>query len=705
CTNDCPSSGSRTCFGSSYMVCGNFDTDSCLEWGTPVACPDNVCREPSCSGGACGETFVGSGLTDEACTGIIGCVSVDGGSCVCNGAGSCVSQPAVCIHECSPSGAKQCSGNSVQTCGNYDLDSCFEWGNTVACSGSTPYCSGGVCVQCTQASDCNDNNECTSDSCSSNVCSNSRVANGTSCTGGSCCSGSCDTTVGNSDFYVNCRNGPGCVGTSWQYNIANNGSVCSGTCTQCANGFCNFNNNSRCSSGQVCLSGTCSSTGCTSDSQCSGSTPYCNTANGQCVVCLLASHCSDNNPCTTDSCVSNVCTSTNAADNTSCTSCSGTSCKCQTGVCSCVPDCAGKQCGSNGCGGSCGNCLSYIGGNVCYDEGNCTNGICSYATNTLAPSANCCDHALVIQSSNCIQENIPNSSKCPAGQFCSSDCQCESNPCDSSLTEVSCNSMADCEWCPLISGCLPKDYVQCTDNAVCYTGNQVCKSNCRLSSCTGTNASCGCSLGECTICKADEACTNNYCISALLPMCIPNWVCGDWSVCNAFGEQARICTDYNACGSLENKPLTIMSCTYAAAETGVNTEFDSGTEETETSEKEPETESPSTIEPTERGNKGFPWIIGVIVFILVIGGVGALIYIKRGGDFSWLEERFSWLESIRPHSTQPKTVSLTSNQERTLFEYVHGCLASNYTPNQIREGLIRSGWPKQVVDEILRKII
>src|SRR4030042_3868713 len=163
--------------------------------------------------------------------------------------------------------------------------------------------------------------------------------------------------------------------------------------------------------------------------------------------------------------------------------------------------------------------------------------------------------------------------------------------------------MADCEWCPLISGCLPKDYVQCTDNAVCYTGNQACKSNCRLSSCTGTNASCGCSLGECTICKADEACTNNYCISALLPMCIPNWVCGDWSVCNAFGEQARICTDYNACGSLENKPLTIMSCTYAAAETGVNTEFDSGTEETETSEKEPETESPSTIEPTERGDR------------------------------------------------------------------------------------------------------
>jgi len=60
-----------------------------------------------------------------------------------------------------------------------------------------------------------------------------------------------------------------------------------------------------------------------------------------------------------------------------CSGCTGTGTKCSTGytctsgVCvadsssstnppasSCTPSCAGKQCGDNGCGGSCGNCLS-----------------------------------------------------------------------------------------------------------------------------------------------------------------------------------------------------------------------------------------------------------------------------------------------------------------------------------------------------------
>jgi hypothetical protein len=39
---------------------------------------------------------------------------------------------------------------------------------------------------------------------------------------------------------------------------------------------------------------------------------------------------------------------------------------CQNGICACVPNCAGKLCGDDGCGGSCGPCT----GGSC-DEGSC----------------------------------------------------------------------------------------------------------------------------------------------------------------------------------------------------------------------------------------------------------------------------------------------------------------------------------------------
>ena len=48
-----------------------------------------------------------------------------------------------CTNECA-SGAKQCSGNAVQTCGNYDTDTCFEWSLAAAC-GTGQTCAAGVC--------------------------------------------------------------------------------------------------------------------------------------------------------------------------------------------------------------------------------------------------------------------------------------------------------------------------------------------------------------------------------------------------------------------------------------------------------------------------------------------------------------------------------------------------------------------------------
>ena len=78
--------------------------------------------------------------------------------------------------------------------------------------------------------------------------------------------------------------------------------------------------------------------------------------------------CLDGNPCTEDSCDPNVgCVFPPEPDGTECFVAPGW--ECQNGQCvaTCQPDCAGKECGDNGCGGQCGNCPDgeYCAGTTC----------------------------------------------------------------------------------------------------------------------------------------------------------------------------------------------------------------------------------------------------------------------------------------------------------------------------------------------------
>ncbi|HTY44297.1 MAG TPA: C1 family peptidase [Patescibacteria group bacterium] len=100
----------------------------------------------------------------------------------------------------------------------------------------------------------------------------------------------------------------------------------------------------------------------------------------------------------------------------SCGSCAaGKTCN-STGQCVCAPNCAGKNCGDNGCGGSCGTCAS---GQTC-TNGNCatscktTNQACSFS-NYL--QSNCCTTSL-----RC----VPNAYS-PTSAICSS-CVTKGNP-------------------------------------------------------------------------------------------------------------------------------------------------------------------------------------------------------------------------------------------------------------------------------------
>jgi hypothetical protein len=49
CQNDCSQAGLKKCSGNGYQICGNYDTDNCLEWSSITACPTNtICQNGIC---------------------------------------------------------------------------------------------------------------------------------------------------------------------------------------------------------------------------------------------------------------------------------------------------------------------------------------------------------------------------------------------------------------------------------------------------------------------------------------------------------------------------------------------------------------------------------------------------------------------------------------------------------------------------------
>ena len=101
CSDECSPSGSRQCSGNGYQICGDYDSDDCLEWSAVTSCAPGE----TCSDGYCSST---------------------------------------CTDECS-SGERECYGDGYRICGDYDSDSCLDWSPVTAC-GAGETCSGGYCV-------------------------------------------------------------------------------------------------------------------------------------------------------------------------------------------------------------------------------------------------------------------------------------------------------------------------------------------------------------------------------------------------------------------------------------------------------------------------------------------------------------------------------------------------------------------------------
>ncbi len=137
----CAACGGAACsLGAGKLVCGATCSDmkqnqgeTGVDCGGPcppcMACGDGVAQPPEeCDGGD---------LQGKTCKSL----AFDAGVLQCNG--DCTFNPkGCCKNECS-SGAKQClDANTLQTCGDYDVDQCVEWGGNSTCAFG---CQNGAC--------------------------------------------------------------------------------------------------------------------------------------------------------------------------------------------------------------------------------------------------------------------------------------------------------------------------------------------------------------------------------------------------------------------------------------------------------------------------------------------------------------------------------------------------------------------------------
>ncbi|MBW1808120.1 MAG: PQQ-binding-like beta-propeller repeat protein, partial [Deltaproteobacteria bacterium] len=165
CINECVNTGDKQCADEdTYETCGNWDQDSCLEWGDATDCTSGWV----CSNGICEETCQDECTTDSppitVCEGTIGwrvCDYLDADECLdlgdinyCTGSEECQAATGTCEPICEDEcevGERYCDGNDVMICADFDGDPCVEMGAMTTCSGGT-LCYKGNCVNDTAPS-------------------------------------------------------------------------------------------------------------------------------------------------------------------------------------------------------------------------------------------------------------------------------------------------------------------------------------------------------------------------------------------------------------------------------------------------------------------------------------------------------------------------------------------------------------------------
>ncbi|GAB4290757.1 MAG: hypothetical protein Kow0090_03950 [Myxococcota bacterium] len=151
CRNECVAINEKGCKGDNVVTCGDRDGDLCLEWGDATACGSGkVCEEGVCVERCQNEC---STLGDKKCDGDAVIVCGDWNSDIClewSAPDSCLAdeyceageckKKVICSDDCPSVGTTRCMGDTVEKCGNYDSDECLEWAQVEDCKATKRLC-------------------------------------------------------------------------------------------------------------------------------------------------------------------------------------------------------------------------------------------------------------------------------------------------------------------------------------------------------------------------------------------------------------------------------------------------------------------------------------------------------------------------------------------------------------------------------------
>ena len=481
CTLGDKCSGGKCTPGQQYPDCedDNFCTNDycdpavgCVNEPTNTPCDDgdqctggDLCSDGECSPGPeqkdCDDA---DDCTTDTCDPVFGCLNLFN-ELPCNDGDECTEKDVCTFGQC---GGQTLICNDDSLCTDDSCDSnkpggCVFTPNNDSCDDGDPCtlgdtCSAGECLSGMGLLECDDENPCTDDVCTAMVgceyppivalCDDEELCTvGDYCSGGECVSGQnvceCET---DSDCDEQ-EDGNFCNGTlecitsypdpaAWDCVVDPltivvcddaDDTECKVAQCQAGTGNCIMvpvNNNGNCDDGSVC----------TTVDACSA---------GTCVG-IEDLDCNDNEECTDEYChPTQGCQTSHVAEGTPC---GQAGYACQGGEClPCTPACVNKDCGPDGCGGSCGSCE---------DDEMCTQaGLCVPECQDCAPWQECTDGMC---------EDPPSMGSCPGGGIMLSD-DCEDTPYDGCCSG---DEGRELYYCGFWSEC-PGNYIYCLCHVEC----------------------------------------------------------------------------------------------------------------------------------------------------------------------------------------------------------------------------------------------
>jgi hypothetical protein len=190
---------------------------------------------------------------------------------------------------------------------------------------------------------------------------------------------------------------------------------------------------------------------------------------------------------------------------------------------SCIPSCGGKECGRDGCSGSCGTCSA---GMFCNWDGICISpGFCGPAAGVAGCSGCPCEACVCAANPYCCEiEWTP---------MCVADCFYRCGGC---LLDMCGDGL--CSW--------PENCSNCTEDCQCTVGPKCHYGTCCTSPCAGLECGTDVCGNDCGGCPDGAYCVQGKCVAEQMESCCGNAECGidpcrPWELCGTCSPVQGVC--------------------------------------------------------------------------------------------------------------------------------------------------------------------